>query len=85
MILGHYLAIKLWSPQFDSSNGKIDNIATWLQLPRMPFHYYHKMILRMLGQVIGNMIKIVYKYCCRYQLEQTPYSSISSQWYNLKG
>ncbi|KAL9429226.1 hypothetical protein AB3S75_031104 [Citrus x aurantiifolia] len=51
---------KIWSPQFDSSNGKIDYIVAWLRLVGMPLHYYHKRILRFFGQVIGNVLKIDY-------------------------
>ncbi|KAH9670348.1 reverse transcriptase domain-containing protein [Citrus sinensis] len=38
---------------------KTEGVA-WIRLPGMPHHYYHKRILRMLGQVIGKVIKIDY-------------------------
>ncbi|ESR42059.1 hypothetical protein CICLE_v10013460mg, partial [Citrus x clementina] len=50
----------LWSPHFDSSNEKIDKITAWIRLPGMPLHYYYKKIIRMLGHVIGKVIKIDY-------------------------
>ena len=56
----HYPTVQLWSPHFDSSNEKIDKITTWIRLPGMPLHYYHKTIIRMLGHVIGKVIKIDY-------------------------
>ncbi|KAH9685608.1 DUF4283 domain-containing protein [Citrus sinensis] len=59
-ILGHYLTVQQWSPRFDCSTETIDSIVAWIRLPGMPLHYYHKRILRMLGQVIGKVIKIDY-------------------------
>ncbi|KAL9445616.1 hypothetical protein AB3S75_018585 [Citrus x aurantiifolia] len=60
LVVGHYLTVQLWSPHFDSSNEKIDKITAWIRLPGMPLHYYHKKIIRMLGHVIGKVIKIDY-------------------------
>lgn len=59
-ILGHYLTVQQWNPQFDSTNDKIDSIVAWIRLPGMPLHYYHKRVIRMLGQIIGKVIKIDY-------------------------
>ncbi|XP_024039221.1 uncharacterized protein LOC112097863 [Citrus clementina] len=59
-ILGHYLTVQQWSPRFDCSTETIDSVVAWIRLPGMPLHYYHKRILRMLGQVIGKVIKIDY-------------------------
>ncbi|XP_024038338.1 uncharacterized protein LOC127903112 [Citrus sinensis] len=58
IVSGHYLTVQLWSPHFDSSNEKIDKITALIRLPSMPLHYYHKKIIRMLGHVIGKIIKI---------------------------
>ncbi|KAK9175423.1 hypothetical protein WN944_027430 [Citrus x changshan-huyou] len=60
LVAGHYLTVQPWSPHFDSSNEKIDKITAWIRLPGMPLHYYHKKIIRMLGHVIGKVIKIDY-------------------------
>lgn len=59
-ILGHYLTVQQWSPQFDSTNDKIDSIVALIRLPGMPLHYYHKRVICMLGQIIGKVIKIYY-------------------------
>lgn len=58
--LGHYLTVQQWTPHFDSSNVNIENIVTWIRIPGMPLHYYHKRILRMIGNVVGKVIKIDY-------------------------
>lgn len=60
VILGHYLIVQQWTPQFDCFNEKIDKIVAWICLPGMPLHYYHKKIIRMLGHVGGRVLKIDY-------------------------
>ena len=58
--LGHYLTVQQWTPHFDCFNEKIDKIVAWIRLLGMPLHYYHKQIIRMLGHVVGKVIKIDY-------------------------
>ncbi|KAH9791203.1 DUF4283 domain-containing protein [Citrus sinensis] len=59
-VLGHYLVVQRWSPSFDSSKEEIDYVIVWIRLSGMALHYYHKRILRMLGQIIGTMVNIDY-------------------------
>ena len=58
--MGHYLIVPLWSPQFDSSKEECDSVIVWIWLPGMALHYYHKHILQMIGQVIGNVVRVDY-------------------------
>ncbi|KAH9800899.1 DUF4283 domain-containing protein [Citrus sinensis] len=44
---------------------KISSVVAWIRLPGMPLHYYHKKVLRLLGQVIRNVI------CIDYNTEST--------------
>ncbi|GAY68969.1 hypothetical protein CUMW_268340 [Citrus unshiu] len=59
-LMGHYLIVQPWSPQFDSSKEECDSVIVWIRLPGMALHYYHKRILRMIGQVIGNVVRVDY-------------------------
>ncbi|XP_015380884.1 uncharacterized protein LOC107174472 [Citrus sinensis] len=59
-ILGHYLTVQQWNPHFDDSSEDIENIVAWIRLPGMSLHYYHKRVLRMLGNVVGKVIRIDY-------------------------
>ncbi|KAH9681017.1 hypothetical protein KPL71_026781 [Citrus sinensis] len=59
-LMGHYLIVQPWSPQFDSSKEECDSVIVWILLPGMVLHYYHKRILQMIGQVIGNVIRVYY-------------------------
>ncbi|KAH9762495.1 DUF4283 domain-containing protein [Citrus sinensis] len=65
IVLGHYLTVQPWSLHFDSVNEKISSVVAWIRLPGMPLHYYHKKVLRLLGQVIRNVI------CIDYNTEST--------------
>ena len=60
VILGHYLHVQQWNPQFDCFKEKIDKITAWIRHSGMPLHYYHKKIIRLLGNVVGTMLKIDY-------------------------
>ncbi|KDO40369.1 hypothetical protein CISIN_1g048241mg, partial [Citrus sinensis] len=59
-IFGHYLTVQKWSPTFDCLSDKIETIVAWIRLPGMPLHYYHKRVLRILGEVVGRVIRIAY-------------------------
>ncbi|KAH9762496.1 DUF4283 domain-containing protein [Citrus sinensis] len=52
IVLGHYLTVQPWSLHFDSVNEKISSVVAWIRLPGMPLHYYHKKVLRLLGQFL---------------------------------
>ncbi|KAH9646492.1 hypothetical protein KPL70_024891 [Citrus sinensis] len=60
-LLGRMIGYKAFCSRLGIfSNEKIDEITAWIRLPGMPLHYYHKKIIRMLGHVIGKVIKIDY-------------------------
>ncbi|KAH9660249.1 DUF4283 domain-containing protein [Citrus sinensis] len=60
VIFGHYLTVQPWTPQFDSIITEIASVIVWIRLPGMVFHLYDKRILRKIGQLVGNVIKIDY-------------------------
>lgn len=64
-LMGHYLVVQSWNPHFDSSTDGIDSVIAWICLPGMALHYDHKRILRMLGQIIGKVIRIDYESATR--------------------
>ncbi|KAK9175188.1 hypothetical protein WN944_027194 [Citrus x changshan-huyou] len=57
-IMGQYLLVQKWTPDFDVVNNKIDRIVAWIHLSKMNIHFYHKNVIRRLGQIIGLVIKI---------------------------
>ncbi|XP_015387989.1 uncharacterized protein LOC107177927 [Citrus sinensis] len=61
VIFGHYLTVQPWTPSFDSTITEIDSAVVWIRLPGMAFHLYDKRVLRKIGQLVGNVIKIDYR------------------------
>ncbi|XP_050222758.1 uncharacterized protein LOC126672849 [Mercurialis annua] len=60
VMLGHYLSVEAWHPEFDCTSDRIRFINAWIRLPRMPIHYYNKKVLRHIGAMVGKVIKIDY-------------------------
>ena len=57
-VMGQYLSVQKCTPDFDVVNNKIDRIVAWIRLSEMNIHFYHKNIIRWLGQIIGPVVKI---------------------------
>ncbi|KAI9112740.1 hypothetical protein K1719_016243 [Acacia pycnantha] len=60
MIFGAYLTIQPWSLDFDSRASTISKVVVWARLPGLSFRYYHKSTLRVIGELLGDVIKIDY-------------------------
>ncbi|CAL1387423.1 unnamed protein product [Linum trigynum] len=59
-ILDHYLVVHQWSPNFRTSDKPFKSVVAWVQLPELPFHFYHREVLFALGNLLGHTIKIDY-------------------------
>lgn len=55
-----YLTIQPWSPNFSIKQTRISALTVWVRLPGLPFRYYHKNVIRAIGGVLGNVLKIDY-------------------------
>lgn len=60
VVLGHYLTVHPWDPELSPFNLEIKHVYGWVRLPSLPFHYYHKSVLRTIGERIGEVLKIDY-------------------------
>ncbi|KAI9072252.1 hypothetical protein K1719_045780 [Acacia pycnantha] len=60
MIFGHYLTVQPWTPSFRSHNYVVSQVIGWIRLPKLPARYYHKSIIRSIGGVFGEVIKVDY-------------------------
>ncbi|KAI9075737.1 hypothetical protein K1719_042223 [Acacia pycnantha] len=60
MIFGHYLTVQPWSPSFKPQDHVINQVIGWICLPKLPARYYHKSIIRSIGSVFGEVIKVDY-------------------------
>ncbi|KAI9071659.1 hypothetical protein K1719_046378 [Acacia pycnantha] len=60
MIFGHYLTVQPWTPSFRSQDHTVNQVIGWIRLPKLPARYYHKSIIRSIGGVFGDVIKVDY-------------------------
>ena len=58
LIFRYYLIVQHWNPSFDSTITEIDSAVVWIRLPGMAFHLYDKRVLRKIGQLVSNVIKL---------------------------
>ncbi|KAL9437499.1 hypothetical protein AB3S75_023378 [Citrus x aurantiifolia] len=57
IILGHYLTVQPWTPEFDSRTADLNHAIVWIRLPDLAMHLYHQNILQKIGQLVGEVIK----------------------------
>ncbi|KAI9077148.1 hypothetical protein K1719_040970 [Acacia pycnantha] len=60
VIFGHYLSVQPWTPSFKPQNYVINQVMGWIRLPKLPARYYHKSVIRSIGSVFGEVIKVDY-------------------------
>ncbi|CAI0430012.1 unnamed protein product [Linum tenue] len=60
VILDHYLVVHPWSTSFRTSDKPHRSVVTWVQLPELPVHFYHREVLFALGNLIGRTVKLDY-------------------------
>lgn len=60
VVFGHYLVLQPWAPTLSPANLEINHVYGWVRLPGLPYHYYHKSVLREVGDSIGQVLKIDY-------------------------
>ncbi|EEF46690.1 hypothetical protein RCOM_1551240 [Ricinus communis] len=58
MIMGHYLMVRPWSPEFDSAMNHIQSVIIWIRLLGMPIHFYHRKVLKAIGNIVGKVMRI---------------------------
>nr|POF23237.1 uncharacterized protein CFP56_27912 [Quercus suber] len=54
----HFLAIRLWEPNFNPDEVNIASIAVWVRLLKLPIEYYDAKALNEIGQAIGTVLRI---------------------------
>ncbi|KAI9122057.1 hypothetical protein K1719_006746 [Acacia pycnantha] len=60
MVFGAYLTVQPWSLGFDPHTTKVSNVVAWARIPGLSFRYYHKSTLRVIGKLLGEVVKIDY-------------------------
>ncbi|PKI71793.1 uncharacterized protein LOC116209086 [Punica granatum] len=57
-VLGHYLTVREWVPDFLPLEAKIDRVAMWVRIPNLPMEYQNEILLRRTGYALGRPIRI---------------------------
>ena len=61
-VVGHYLSIRSWEPNFKPSSACVSLVAVWVRLLKLPIEYYEPLVLQDIGQAIGPILRINYLY-----------------------
>ncbi|XP_047267562.1 uncharacterized protein LOC124897989 [Capsicum annuum] len=57
-IVGCFISIRKWEPNFVSSSSEIDSTTIWIRLPHLPTELYDALILQRMGNKIGLLLKV---------------------------
>lgn len=60
MIFGHYLIAQSWTPSVKPQDHVINHVVGWVHFPGLPARYYHKSIIRSIGSIFGQVIRVDY-------------------------
>lgn len=58
IIMGHYLTVMKWKPNFRPSLVKITSNLVWIRLPKVPLEFFNDTSLRRVGNSFGRVVKI---------------------------
>ncbi|XP_019175434.1 PREDICTED: uncharacterized protein LOC109170738 [Ipomoea nil] len=58
MVIGHYLIVKPWEPDFEPMNDTTEKVLVWARIPCIPMEYYDIIFLRKLGNRIGRTVRV---------------------------
>ncbi|KAI5672944.1 hypothetical protein M9H77_13308 [Catharanthus roseus] len=58
VIMGHYLTVFKWQPNFRPSMKKVTSTLAWVRFPKLPLEFFEKETLMAMGKAIGKVVKI---------------------------
>ncbi|KAK2981990.1 hypothetical protein RJ640_007582 [Escallonia rubra] len=57
VILGHYLTVQKWKPQFRPHTEEITSTLAWVRFPELPIEYFDEEIMMRMGNTLGTAVK----------------------------
>ncbi|KAL7246982.1 hypothetical protein ACSBR2_001986 [Camellia fascicularis] len=57
VILGHYLTVNKWRPDFHPVANELLSTMVWIRFPGVPIEYFNESLLLRLGNLVGRAIK----------------------------
>ncbi|CAN1149595.1 hypothetical protein LINPERHAP2_LOCUS17108 [Linum perenne] len=58
MVNDHYVVIQEWRPYFRPEETFLSTLRVWVRLPGIPFEYFDRKILQLIGDHIGKTVRI---------------------------
>ncbi|CAN1130296.1 hypothetical protein LINPERHAP2_LOCUS5742 [Linum perenne] len=58
MVNDHYVVIQEWRPYFRPEETLLSTLRVWVRLPGIPFEYFDREILKIIGDRIGRTVRI---------------------------
>lgn len=58
IVMGHYLTVTKWKPNFRSSDGHVQTTLVWIHLPELPMELFDEEVLYAIGNAIGRTTKV---------------------------
>ncbi|CAN1120288.1 hypothetical protein LINPERHAP2_LOCUS120 [Linum perenne] len=58
MVNDHYVVIQEWRPYFHPEETFLSTLRVWVRLPGIPFEYFDRKILQLIGDRIGKTVRI---------------------------
>ncbi|GAU44437.1 hypothetical protein TSUD_129310 [Trifolium subterraneum] len=58
MIYDHYLTVREWCPNFNSSENHMKTVNVWVRFSGLPIEFYDAKVLTSIGNRIGRTIKV---------------------------
>lgn len=58
IIVGHYLTVQEWEPNFFPHKNKLNKLLVWVRFPTLPIEYFEDEFLMKIGKNIGRPVKV---------------------------
>ncbi|XP_031096887.1 uncharacterized protein LOC116001136 [Ipomoea triloba] len=60
IILGHYITVQEWRPNFLPRKSKLEKLLVWIRFSALPIEYFDDDFLKKIGKEVGRPIKVDY-------------------------
>lgn len=57
-LFDNYIVAQRWRPDFDPTSSKLEKMAVWVRLPRLPVEYFRDDILKLILEPVGTPLKL---------------------------
>ncbi|KAG8373460.1 hypothetical protein BUALT_Bualt11G0026600 [Buddleja alternifolia] len=58
IIMGHYLMVQKWRPDFQPRTAHISSMVAWVHFPNLPIDLFNLEVLYQLGSLIGKVVRV---------------------------